>query len=62
MFHAIGKQSYIRLAIIFLAWTAYGVFELHPASKGEFKVLLKDGTRLSSTRRYRKNLQSALKV
>ena len=25
-FHAIGKQSYIRLGIIFLAWTAYGVF------------------------------------
>jgi hypothetical protein len=36
--------------------------ELHPASKGEFDVLLKDGTRLSSTRRYRKNLQTALKV
>jgi hypothetical protein len=36
--------------------------ELHPASKGEFEVLLKDGTRLSSTRRYRKNIQSALKV
>ena len=36
--------------------------ELHPMSKGEFEVLLKDGTRLSSTRRYRKNLQTALKV
>ena len=36
--------------------------ELHPASKGEFEVLLKDGTRLSSTRRYRKNLQRVLKV
>lgn len=36
--------------------------ELHPTSKAEFEVLLKDGTRLSSTRRYRKNLQSALKV
>ena len=36
--------------------------ELHPTSKGEFEVLLKDGTRLSSTRRYRKNLQTALKV
>jgi hypothetical protein len=36
--------------------------ELHPASKGEFEVLLKDGTRLSSTRRYRKHLQAALKV
>ena len=36
--------------------------ELHPASKGEFEVLLKDGTRLSSSRRYRKNLQTALKV
>ncbi len=36
--------------------------ELHPTSKGEFEVFLKDGTRLSSTRRYRKNLQTALKV
>jgi len=36
--------------------------ELHPTSKGEFEVLLKDGIRLSSTRRYRKNLQTALKV
>ena len=36
--------------------------ELHPTSKGEFEVLLKDGTRLSSTRRYRKNLQRVLKV
>src|SRR4026208_1111079 len=25
-FHAIGKQSYIRMVVIFLAWTAYGVF------------------------------------
>ena len=36
--------------------------ELHPTARGEFEVLLKDGTRLSSTRRYRKNLQTALKV
>jgi hypothetical protein len=36
--------------------------ELHPTSKGEFEVLLRTGARLSSTRRYRKNLQSALKV
>jgi len=36
--------------------------ELHPASKGEFEVVLSDGTKLSSTRRYRKNLQTALKV
>jgi DNA-binding LytR/AlgR family response regulator len=36
--------------------------ELHPTAKGEFEVLLKDGTRLSSSRRYRKNLQTALKV
>ena len=38
------------------------IHELHPTSKGEFEVLLRDGTRLSSTRRYRKNLQTALKV
>ncbi|HEY0762883.1 MAG TPA: LytTR family DNA-binding domain-containing protein [Pyrinomonadaceae bacterium] len=36
--------------------------ELHPTSKGEFDVLLKDGTRLSTSRRYRKNLQTALRV
>jgi len=36
--------------------------ELHPTSQGEFEVILKDGTRLSSSRRYRKNLQTALKV
>jgi DNA-binding LytR/AlgR family response regulator len=36
--------------------------ELHPASKGEFEVVLNDGTKLSSTRRYRKNLQTVLKV
>jgi hypothetical protein len=38
------------------------VKELHPASKGEFEVLLQDGTRLSSSRRYRKNLQTVLRV
>ena len=38
------------------------IHELHSSSKGEFEVLLKDGTKLSSSRRYRKNLQSALKV
>jgi DNA-binding LytR/AlgR family response regulator len=36
--------------------------ELQPTSKGEFEVLLKDGTRLSSSRRYRKKLQTALKI
>jgi two-component system LytT family response regulator len=36
--------------------------ELLPSSKSEFEVVLKDGTRLSSSRRYRKNLQAALKV
>src|ERR1700752_3500018 len=25
-FQSIGRQSYIRLGLIFLAWTAYGVF------------------------------------
>jgi LytTr DNA-binding domain-containing protein len=34
--------------------------ELHPTSKGEFEVSLKDGTTVSSSRRYRKNLQAAL--
>jgi LytTr DNA-binding domain-containing protein len=36
--------------------------ELHPTSNGEFEVLLKDGTTLSSSRRYRKNLQATLKI
>jgi len=35
--------------------------ELQPLFKGEFVVVLKDGTKLSSSRRYRQNLDSLLK-
>lgn len=35
--------------------------ELHPLFKGEYAVVLKDGTRLQSSRRYRKNLDALLK-
>jgi two-component system LytT family response regulator len=35
--------------------------ELQPLFKGEFVVVLKDGTNLSSSRRYRQNLDSLLK-
>ncbi|HLM02869.1 MAG TPA: response regulator [Pyrinomonadaceae bacterium] len=35
--------------------------ELHPLFNGEFAVILQDGTELSSSRRYRKNLESILK-
>jgi two-component system LytT family response regulator len=35
--------------------------ELHPLFNGEFAVLLKDGTKLSSSRRYRQNLNLLLK-
>ena len=35
--------------------------ELQPLFNGEYRVVLQDGTRLSSSRRYRKNLDSLLK-
>lgn len=35
--------------------------ELHPFFNGEFEVVLKDGTKLSSSRRYRQNLTALLK-
>jgi two-component system LytT family response regulator len=35
--------------------------ELHPLFNGEYAVILKDGTRLQSSRRYRKNLDALLK-
>jgi two-component system LytT family response regulator len=35
--------------------------ELHPLFNGEFAVVLKDGTKLTSSRRYRQNLNSLLK-
>jgi two-component system LytT family response regulator len=35
--------------------------ELHPLFNGEFAVILKDGTQLTSSRRYRQNLNSLLK-
>jgi two-component system LytT family response regulator len=35
--------------------------ELHPLFNGEYAVILKDGTQLQSTRRYRKNLDALLK-
>lgn len=37
------------------------VKELHPLFNGEYAVILKDGTRLQSSRRYRKNLDMLLK-
>lgn len=35
--------------------------EMHPLFNGEYAVILKDGTRLQSSRRYRKNLDTVLK-
>lgn len=35
--------------------------ELHPLFNGEFAIILKDGTELTSSRRYRKNLDALLK-
>jgi two-component system LytT family response regulator len=35
--------------------------ELHPLFNGEFVIVLKDGTKLSSSRRYRQNLNLLLK-
>jgi two-component system LytT family response regulator len=36
--------------------------ELQPLFNGEYGVILKDGTQLQSSRRYRKNLDALLKV
>jgi two-component system LytT family response regulator len=36
--------------------------ELQPLFNGEFEVVLKNGTRLTSSRRYRKNLDALLKT
>lgn len=36
--------------------------ELYPLFKGEYEIILKNGTRLSSSRRYRQNLDTLLKV
>jgi len=36
--------------------------ELYPLFNGEFEVVLKNGTRLASSRRYRKNLDALLKT
>jgi two-component system LytT family response regulator len=35
--------------------------ELHPLFNGEFEVVLKSGAKLSSSRRYRQNLDALLK-
>jgi hypothetical protein len=35
--------------------------ELHPMFNGEFEIVLKNGTKISSSRRYRKNLDGLLK-
>ena len=35
--------------------------ELHPLFAGEFEVVLKNGVKLASSRRYRKNLDALLK-
>ncbi|MGH9949080.1 MAG: LytR/AlgR family response regulator transcription factor [Pyrinomonadaceae bacterium] len=35
--------------------------ELHPLFNGEFEIVLKNGTKISSSRRYRKNLDALLK-
>jgi two-component system LytT family response regulator len=35
--------------------------ELHPLFNGEFEIVLKDGTKITSSRRYRKNLESLLR-
>ncbi len=36
--------------------------ELHPLFNGEFEIVLKNGTKISSSRRYRKNLDALLKT
>jgi two-component system LytT family response regulator len=38
------------------------VKELQPLFNGEYALILKDGTQLQSSRRYRKNLDALLKL
>jgi two-component system LytT family response regulator len=38
------------------------VREFHPNPAGEAEVILSDGSRLTASRRYQKNLQTALKT
>jgi two-component system LytT family response regulator len=37
------------------------IYELRAGQNGEYTIALKSGTRLSSTRRYRKNIESLIR-
>lgn len=56
----LDPQKFLRLrrsAIV----NAEKIKELYPMFNGEYEIVLKDGTKLSSSRRYRQNLDALLK-
>ncbi len=56
----LNPQKFVRLRRSTIARIEQ-IKELHPLFNGEFAVILKDGTELSSSRRYRQNLNLLLK-
>jgi two-component system LytT family response regulator len=60
MEHKLDPRKFIRLRRSTIVRTEQ-IKELHPLFNGEHAVILKDGTRLQSSRRYRENLDALLK-
>ena len=56
----LNHRKFVRLRRSTIVRTEQ-IKELHPLFNGEYAVILKDGTRLQSSRRYRKNLDALLK-
>lgn len=56
----LDPRKFVRLRRSIIV-RAERIKELHPLFNGEYAVILKDGTRLQSSRRYRKNLDALLK-
>jgi len=57
----LDPSEFVRLRRSTIARIAE-IKEFHPMFNGEYEVVLKAGTTLSSSRRYRKNLESILKA
>ncbi|MCA1625761.1 MAG: LytTR family transcriptional regulator [Acidobacteria bacterium] len=58
--HKLNPQIFVRLRRSTIVRIEQ-IKELHPLFNGEFVVVLKDDTKLSSSRRYRQNLAALLK-
>jgi two-component system LytT family response regulator len=57
--HKLDPKKFVRLRRSTIVRIEL-IEELHPLFNGEFAVVLKDGTRLSSSRRYRQNIDALL--